>query len=115
MWLPLICCATLLLTASPAVAQQFGNAATGAVLIRQVGCGSCHIIPGIRGAQGLAGPPLIHMSHRIYIAGLLRNTPENMVRWLMHPQSIVRGNAMPEMGLTEAQARDIAAYLATLK
>ena len=94
---------------------QFGNPANGAALIRQVGCGSCHIIPGIRGAKGLVGPPLDHMSRRIFIAGLLRNTPENMTRWIMHPQSVVPRNAMPEMGLGETQATDIAAYLATLK
>jgi len=91
-----------------------GSSGGGAALIRQTGCGSCHVIPGIPGAQGLAGPPLDHMVHRIYIAGMLRNTPENMTHWIMHPQSVVRGNAMPEMGLTESQAKDIAAYLALL-
>jgi cytochrome c2 len=94
---------------------QFGNARNGATLIAAVGCGSCHIIPGIRGARGLVGPPLDHMSRRIFIAGMLRNTPQNMTRWIMHPQAVVRGNAMPEMGLSEPQARDIAAYLATLQ
>lgn len=115
MRLSLISFALLLALASAAASQQIGSAPEGATLIRQVGCGSCHIIPGIVGARGLVGPPLIHMSRRIYIAGLLRNTPQNMVRWLMHPQSIVRGNAMPEMGLTQSQARNIAAYLATIK
>lgn len=97
-----------------AEAPRIGNPARGAALITQVGCGSCHIIPGIRGARGLVGPPLDHMSRRIFIAGLLRNTPENMVRWIVHPQGVVRGNAMPVMGLSETQAKDIAAYLATL-
>lgn len=114
MRLPVISCIALLALANPAASQQFGSATEGAYLIRQIGCGSCHIIPGIPGARGLVGPPLIHMSRRIYIAGLLRNTPQNMVRWLMHPQSIVPGNAMPEMGLTQIQAQNIAAYLATI-
>jgi cytochrome c1 len=61
------------------------------------------------------GPPLDHMGRRVFIAGLLRNTPENMVRWLRFPQRIVPGNAMPDMGLTERQARDITAYLYTLE
>lgn len=102
---------------STAAAAQPGAAdpGRGAALIRQVGCGSCHIIPGIKGARGLVGPPLDHMSRRIFIAGLLRNTPENMRRWIMDPQSVVRGNAMPDMGLSPAQAADITAYLATLK
>lgn len=104
------------LAAAAAGAQpQFGNSARGAALIRQVGCGSCHITPGIRGANGLVGPPLDHMSRRIFIAGLLRNAPDDMVRWIMDPQDVVRGNAMPEIGLSDGQARDIAAYLATLQ
>lgn len=93
----------------------FGNAARGAELIKQHGCGGCHIIPGIRLADGLVGPPLNHMGKRVYIAGLLRNTPANMIRWLRDPQGVVPGNAMPDMGLSEDQARDIAAYLSTLE
>jgi cytochrome c len=93
----------------------FGNAARGAELIKQHGCGGCHIIPGIRLADGLVGPPLNHMGKRVYIAGLLRNTPANMIRWLRDPQGVVPCNAMPDMGLSEDQARDIAAYLSTLE
>lgn len=100
---------------APAQAQtRFGDAERGAILIAKVGCGSCHIIPGIGGARGLVGPPLDHMGRRIFIAGLLRNTPENMVTWLTHPQRIVPGNAMPEMGLSSLDASDIAAFLAGL-
>lgn len=102
--------------AGPGLAQSsVGDPHRGSALILRVGCGSCHIIPGISGAKGLVGPPLDHMSRRIFIAGLLRNTPDNMIHWVMHPQKVVPGNAMPEMGLTEPQARDIAAYLATLQ
>jgi cytochrome c2 len=108
--------ALMALSPTPAGAQgMYGSPQRGAALISQIGCGSCHIIPGIRGAQGLVGPPLDHMSRRIFIAGLLRNTPDNMMRWIMHPQAIVRGNAMPEMGLGSTDARDIASYLSTLK
>lgn len=104
------------LAALPGLAQPVtGDAQRGRALIIAVGCGSCHIIPGIGSAQGLAGPPLDYMSRRIFIAGLLRNTPDNMIHWIMHPQKVVPGNAMPEMGLTTGEARDIAAYLATLK
>lgn len=93
----------------------FGNAARGAELIKEHGFGGCHIIPGIRRADGLVGPPLNHMGKRVYIAGLLRNTPTNMIKWLRDPQGVVPGNAMPDMGLSEDQARDIAAYLSTLE
>lgn len=92
-----------------------GDPQAGAELIAATGCGSCHIIPGITGAEGLVGPPLNHMARRIYIAGLLRNTPDNMVTWLRDPQSVVPGNAMPDMELDEQQARDITAYLYTLR
>lgn len=91
-----------------------GDPGRGAVMIAQTGCGSCHTIPGITGANGLVGPPLTQMGRRIYVAGLLRNTPDNMITWLRDPQAIVPGNAMPNMGLQDQQARDIAAYLYTL-
>jgi putative membrane protein len=93
----------------------FGDPQKGAEQIAQTGCGACHTIPGITGADALVGPPLDRMSQRIYLAGLLRNTPDNMVMWLMDPQRIVPGNAMPNMHLKQEQARDIAAYLYTLR
>jgi cytochrome c1 len=87
----------------------------GADLIIANGCGTCHSIPGIAGARGNVGPPLDHMGTRVFIAGMLRNTPDNMVRWLKNPQAIIPGNAMPNMNLNDAQARDITAYLAELQ
>ena len=92
-----------------------GSAKNGAALIAQYGCGSCHIVPGVAGANGLVGPPLTHMGRRVYIAGMLRNSPENMIAWLENPQAIVAGNVMPRMGLNRNQAQDIAAYLDTLR
>ena len=70
-------------------------------LIRQFGCGSCHLVPGIDGAMGVVGPPLVQVGRRIYIAGVLRNTPPNPVRWLRDPQAIVSGNTMPDMHIDE--------------
>ncbi|MEZ0168665.1 cytochrome c oxidase assembly protein [Microvirga sp. TS319] len=100
---------------TPVPASFDGDPGRGAVVIAQTGCGSCHTIPGITGANGLVGPPLTQMGRRIYVAGLLRNTPDNMVTWLRDPQVVVPGNAMPNMGLQDQQARDIAAYLYTLQ
>ncbi len=91
-----------------------GDPDRGAAEIAAVGCGACHSIPGIANADGLAGPPLDHMGRRIFVAGLLRNTPDNLVTWLRDPQSVVPGNAMPDMALSDQQARDITAYLYTL-
>jgi cytochrome c1 len=73
------------------------------------------MIPGIAGAKGLVGPPLEHIGSRTIIAGLLPNTPENLERWLENPQAIVPGNAMPNMELTDDDAKDVAAYLYTLR
>lgn len=92
-----------------------GNAQRGAATIARYGCGSCHIIPGISGAQGLVGPPLSGIGNRIYIAGVLQNTPGNMVRWIKNPKAVDEKTLMPDLGVTETEARDIAGYLYTLK
>ncbi|MDQ6685763.1 MAG: c-type cytochrome, partial [Pseudomonadota bacterium] len=92
-----------------------GDAKRGPALIVAYGCAACHTVPGVDGAIGNVGPPLTRIGDRTYIAGMLRNTPPNLVRWIRDPQGVVPGNAMPNMGVTEAQARDIAAYLYTLR
>ncbi|MBX6322833.1 MAG: cytochrome c oxidase assembly protein [Rhodospirillaceae bacterium] len=98
-----------------AAARVAGDPSRGAALIRRFGCGSCHIIPGLAAARGLVGPPLIAFSRRVYLAGVLPNTPDNLVAWLRDPQRIVPGNVMPAMGIDEGQAGDIAAYLYTIR
>ena len=92
-----------------------GNPATGKALIKQVGCGSCHYIPGINTARGQVGPPLINMTHRAYLAGILPNNFQNMVLWIQHPQRIAPKSVMPDLGLDTAEAEAIAAYLYSLK
>jgi cytochrome c2 len=91
-----------------------GDPVRGAAVIRQADCGSCHTIPGIKAAEGVVGPPLYYFSRRSYIAGELPNTPANLARWILDPQSVEPGTAMPPLGLNEQQARDAAAYLYTL-
>jgi putative membrane protein len=92
-----------------------GDPHRGAALIEKYGCGACHQIPGIADADGLVGPPLSRIASRVYIAGMRRNTPEDMIAWLRDPQAIVPGNAMPNMGLDQRDARDVATYLYTLR
>lgn len=92
-----------------------GDPDRGRQRLTQYGCAACHTIPGIRNANGNVGPPLTRIGDRTYIAGVLNNTPANMVRWIRSPQGVVPGNAMPNMGVSEADARDIAAYLYTLR
>ncbi|MDQ6679444.1 MAG: c-type cytochrome [Pseudomonadota bacterium] len=101
--------------AAPAWTVVGGNAAHGPRLIDAYGCAACHTVPGVKGALGNVGPPLTRFGDRTYIAGTLRNTPANLVRWIRDPQSVLPGNAMPNMGVTESEARDIAAYLYTLR
>ena len=92
-----------------------GDAGRGKAVIEQFDCGSCHTIPGVRAARGLVGPPLLWFSRRTFIAGELPNTPENLVRWVRFPESIEATTAMPTVGLSDQQARDVAAYLYTLR
>jgi cytochrome c2 len=92
-----------------------GDPERGREVMAGYGCGSCHTIPGVAGANTSVGPPLIEFAYRQYIAGQLPNTPDNLVAWLMDPQAIEPGTVMPNMGVTEDDARDMAAYLATLR
>lgn len=92
-----------------------GNAHQGRQIIQSYGCGACHTIPGIHAANGLVGPPLYFFSRRTMIAGELPNTPENLIRWIENPPAVEAGTAMPNLGLSEQQARDAAAYLYTLR
>lgn len=91
-----------------------GNAARGAQTITAMGCGACHHIPGITGADGKVGPPLDDIAERGMIAGEIPNSPENMMRWVLDPQAIEPGTAMPNLHLDDQEARDIVAYLYTL-
>jgi mono/diheme cytochrome c family protein len=92
-----------------------GDPIRGIAVIEQSSCGACHTIPGVRGAHGMAAAPLIFFSRRTFIAGEVPNTPENLVRWVRSPQSIEARTAMPAVGLSDQQARDVAAYLYTLR
>ncbi len=98
-------------THHPAVPNA--NASHGKQLIEHYGCGACHIIGGVSGANGHVGPDLKTFPDRRTVAGVLPNTTENLVRWIMHPQQIVPNSAMPDLGVKRQEARDIAAYLYT--
>jgi cytochrome c2 len=83
-------------------------------LMIHYGCPTCHVIPGVPGAVGKVGPSLATLAQRSYLAGVLPNTPENLEKWVMHPQQFQPGIAMPEMGVTSEDASRIAAFLETL-
>lgn len=79
--------------------------------IAKYGCGSCHTIPGIPEAKARVGPLLIQYSEQGYIVGRLPNVPPDLVSWIKNPQHFEPGSAMPNLGVTETDARAIADYL----
>ena len=87
------------------------DAVRGREVVEQYGCGACHVIPGIRNATGRVGPKLEDFVHQMYIAGVLTNTPENLVQWLRHPRQVNPLTAMPDLSVTDRDANDMVAYL----
>lgn len=88
-----------------------GNSARGRIALTQYACQSCHLIPGVTGPQTFVGPSLDGLARRGFIAGTLPRSEANLVRWIMAPQEVKPGNAMPQLGVSERDARDMAAYL----
>lgn len=101
--------------ADEARALTGGEPARGRTHIERYGCGACHTVEGVDGADGLVGPPLTGVGSRVYLGGVLMNTPANMVRWIMDPKGVDPLTAMPVLGVTEQEARDIASYLYALR
>jgi mono/diheme cytochrome c family protein len=99
----------------PASVPASGDPERGKTAISQYACTTCHYIPGIVGPHAPVGPPLERIATRDYIAGVLPNSPENMLRWLRVPQEVNPRTAMPNLGVTARDAADIAAYLYTLR
>jgi cytochrome c1 len=92
-------------------AMTGGDPARAPALMRRYGCAGCHTIPGIPGGDGQVGASLADLRHRVYIAGVTTNSPDNLVRWIVTPQAFSQQTVMPATGITEAEARDVAAYL----
>jgi len=120
--LTLLACATAvgLLTAAEkdrqqrqavAIAMTGGNPAMAILLFRRFGCAGCHTIPGVPGADGKVGSALSDMRRRVYVAGVLNNTPENLANWIVSPPTFSPRTAMPVTGISDRQAKDLVAYL----
>jgi cytochrome c1 len=88
-----------------------GNAERGRAAVIALECGACHRIPGIPAARGTVGPPLGGYRMRVYVAGRNSNVPDHLVAWIRDAPSLDPGTAMPDLDVSEAEARDIAAYL----
>jgi cytochrome c len=92
-----------------------GNVARGDRSFRRLGCGSCHHVDGDQTRLGRAGPSLDEFAWQAYLPGGQVNEPNALIRWLRFPREVAPGTAMPDLGVTEAEARDLAAYLYTLR
>jgi mono/diheme cytochrome c family protein len=87
----------------------------GRQVAADVGCGACHAIPGVPGAIGVVGPPLGGFGRRTAIGGHLPNKPDVLVAWIRDAPRLAPKTGMPPMPVTQDQARDVAAYLYTLR
>jgi cytochrome c len=99
---------------SEAVKITGGDPDRGKEAINRYGCATCHTIPGVS-EEASVGPPLTGIAKRGYLGGHLENTPANLIRWIKEPQKISPGTAMPDMNVADTDARNIAAYLYTLR
>ena len=98
-------------TRATAIALTRGEPDHATALLARYGCSGCHTIPGAPGADGKVGPELAGIRERVYVGGVLQNTPANLIGWIIDPQRFSPRSAMPATGITEAEARDVAAYL----
>jgi len=96
-------------------AVDAGNVERGRLALDRFQCGACHTIPGVPLARGSAGPPLHDFGRRSYIAGKIPNTEALLAQWIADPHSLIASTAMPSMGATPDDARDMAAYLKSLR
>ena len=111
-WLSPLLCLWLLTGCSPSAEQHRRHQAQALMASH---CAACHRIPGIAVATGRVGPSLAHIGSQQIIAGYFANTPSLLARWIEHPQRLLPGNAMPEMGLSADDAALIVEYLYTLE
>jgi len=98
-----------------AAALTGGDPDHGRSLMVRYGCSTCHATPGSWPKAGGVGPPLDDLSQRVYVAGVLLNTPENLIAWIVDPPAIDPQTAMPRTGITEPEARDVAAFLYSIR
>ena len=92
-----------------------GDAERGRMVVGRIGCGVCHAIPNVKGARGRVGPSLEAFGSRAFIAGRMPNRPGTLVQFVRNAPSLEPGTAMPELPLDDQEARDVAAFLYTLR
>jgi cytochrome c1 len=94
-----------------AITRTGGDPDKAPALMVKYGCVNCHNVPGINAPTGNVGPDLAGIGKRAYIAGVLANDPENLMRWIVDPQGVDPLSAMPRTSITADEARDVATYL----
>lgn len=87
------------------------SVARGMKAIERAGCGACHVVPGLDWPQGRSGPSLEGFADQGLIAGRLPNRPDLLAAYVRDAPAALPGTTMPAMPLSEAEARDVAAYL----
>jgi cytochrome c oxidase subunit II len=103
--------------APPPAPGGAGDPNQGRTLVSQKGCGTCHVIPGVQGATGTVGPSLAGVAGRTRIAGgaVPNTSPDELKAWIMNPPALKPGTLMPNLGLSDAEATNIVAFLQTLR
>lgn len=104
-----------LMAAAAAQGSDVPDVERGRALLAQYQCGRCHTVPGVAGARGRVAVTLESFGRRSYIAGRVPNTEAHLVAWIVQPAALIPGTAMPSMGVSADDARDIAAYLRGLR
>jgi cytochrome c len=80
-------------------------------IMTRYGCAGCHTIPDVPGADGKVGGSLAGLRQRVFIAGVVPNTADNLINWIVRPQAFSPRTAMPATGISQSEARDVAAWL----
>lgn len=112
--LALVLCACAGETRQQAALLAGGDPDAGRAKVARFGCPACHAIAGFPAGEGQTGPSLAGLAGRPTLAGGLPNTPENLMLWIRRPSDVVPGTAMPVLGLSEEDSRDIATFLYSL-
>ncbi len=95
--------------AAPAAGPKYVE---GEKLFTAKGCIACHSLVAVNAPKGMVGPNLANVGARSHIAaGTLKNTDENLAHWIRDPQGVKKGVLMPNLGVTEAEAQALVAYL----
>ncbi len=92
-----------------------GDPERGRAIIEASACAACHVIPGIAWPQGELGPDLHGFADQALISGRFPNRPDVLQQWVRNAPSLAPDTAMPAMPISNEEARDVAAYLYTLR